>query len=70
MPQTNCIGRTLVRPYVRATNGAIACSIRVNSMVRSLPCSHPRQFYRAHVYAPLRTDDKGCDRSPVPFRSI
>ncbi|EDX74852.1 hypothetical protein MC7420_726 [Coleofasciculus chthonoplastes PCC 7420] len=25
-------------------------------------CSHSRQFYRAHVYAPLRMDEKRCDR--------
>ncbi|MEQ9554053.1 MAG: hypothetical protein RIM23_31085 [Coleofasciculus sp. G3-WIS-01] len=38
-----------VRPYVQATNSAIACSIRVNSTVRSLPCSYFRQFDRAQV---------------------
>ncbi|WP_446405176.1 hypothetical protein [Coleofasciculus sp. C1-SOL-03] len=45
-----------------ATNSAIACSLWVNSIVRSLPFSYSHQFYRAHVGAPLRAGDKRCDR--------
>ncbi|MEQ9621987.1 hypothetical protein [Coleofasciculus chthonoplastes] len=37
--RTGSEGRTSVRPYVWATNGAIACSLWVNSMVRSQPDS-------------------------------
>ncbi|MEQ9238994.1 hypothetical protein [Coleofasciculus sp. E2-BRE-01] len=28
----------------------------------AIACSHSRQFYRAHVYAPLPAGDKRCDR--------
>ncbi|MEQ8975257.1 MAG: hypothetical protein RIE73_33340 [Coleofasciculus sp. C1-SOL-03] len=48
----NFIGRTSVRPYVQATNVAIACSRLVNSIVRSQPDFHFRQFDRAQVNSP------------------
>ncbi|MEQ8464791.1 hypothetical protein [Coleofasciculus sp. E1-EBD-02] len=48
--RTGSEGRTSVRHYVRVTNGAIA------------GCSYSHQFYRAHVYAPLRAGEKRCDR--------